>query len=139
MTGDMVGTPVYMAPDPENFRGIHAQRVLTGIEDVSLDELEAAFMAEVEKILEEGLSEEDVARSRNSLAAASIYGRDSQSGMANLYGRSLATGATIEDVMSYSDRVKAVTAEEATAALRTVFGPDMNYVNGRLLPEETFQ
>ncbi len=106
---------------------------------VSLDELEAAFMAEVEKILEEGLSEEDVARSRNSLAAASIYGRDSQSGMANLYGRSLATGATIEDVMSYSDRVKAVTAEEATAALRTVFGPDMNYVNGRLLPEETFQ
>ena len=106
---------------------------------VSLDELEAAFMAEVEKILAEGLSEEDVVRSRNALAAASIYGRDSQSGMANLYGRSLATGATIEDVMSYSDRVKAVTAEEATAALRTVFGPDMNYVNGRLLPEETFQ
>ncbi|MBT8097559.1 MAG: acylase [Woeseia sp.] len=31
--------PVYMAPDPENFRGIHAQRVLEGIEDVTLDSL----------------------------------------------------------------------------------------------------
>ncbi len=31
--------PVYMAPDPENFRGIHAVAVLTGIDDLSLDEL----------------------------------------------------------------------------------------------------
>ncbi|MCI4643295.1 MAG: insulinase family protein [Hyphomonadaceae bacterium] len=108
--------------------------------DVLLDDLEAAFMAEVEAILAEGLSEEDVERSRNSLAAASIYGRDSQSGMANLYGRSLATGASIQDVLDYPERVKAVTAEDATAALRAVFGPDKNYINGRLLPaEETFQ
>ena len=31
--------PVYMAPDAENFRGIHAQRVLEGISDVTLDSL----------------------------------------------------------------------------------------------------
>ncbi len=31
--------PSYMAPDPENFRGIHAQRVLAGVDDLSLDEL----------------------------------------------------------------------------------------------------
>jgi len=31
--------PVYMAPDPENFRGIHAQRVLSGVNDVTLDSL----------------------------------------------------------------------------------------------------
>jgi acyl-homoserine lactone acylase PvdQ len=31
--------PVYMAPDPENFRGVHAVRVLTGIEDLTLDGL----------------------------------------------------------------------------------------------------
>jgi acyl-homoserine lactone acylase PvdQ len=36
--------PVYMAPDEENFRGIHAQRVLTGISDLTLDKLiEAAY------------------------------------------------------------------------------------------------
>ena len=31
--------PVYMAPDPENFRGINAVRVLTGVEDLTLDGL----------------------------------------------------------------------------------------------------
>ena len=31
--------PVYMAPDAENFRGIHAVQVLTGIRDVTLDGL----------------------------------------------------------------------------------------------------
>ena len=31
--------PAYMAPDAENYRGIHAVKVLTGIEDVTLDSL----------------------------------------------------------------------------------------------------
>ena len=31
--------PVYMAPDKENFRGIHAVRVLTGVEDLTIDKL----------------------------------------------------------------------------------------------------
>ena len=31
--------PFYMAPDPENFRGVHAVRVLTGVKDLSLDGL----------------------------------------------------------------------------------------------------
>lgn len=31
--------PVYMAPDPENFRGIHAVRILTGQRNISLDKL----------------------------------------------------------------------------------------------------
>ncbi|MDW8330760.1 MAG: acylase [Cyclobacteriaceae bacterium] len=31
--------PVYMAPDPENFRGIHAVRILTGQRNINLDKL----------------------------------------------------------------------------------------------------
>jgi acyl-homoserine lactone acylase PvdQ len=31
--------PVYMAPDPENFRGLHAVRVLTGQSELTLDKL----------------------------------------------------------------------------------------------------
>jgi acyl-homoserine lactone acylase PvdQ len=31
--------PVYMAPDRENFRGVHAVRVLSGIEDLTIDKL----------------------------------------------------------------------------------------------------
>lgn len=36
---DPADYPVYMAPDPENFRGVHAQRVLAGISDVTLEKL----------------------------------------------------------------------------------------------------
>lgn len=31
--------PAYMAPDPENFRGVHAVRVLLGADDLTLDKL----------------------------------------------------------------------------------------------------
>ena len=105
-------------------------------EGVSLQELEDAYMAVVEDVLETGFTEEEVERSRNSLAASSIYQRDSQSGMANLYGRSLAVGGTIEDVMSYPDDIRAVTKEDAIEALRRVFGEDKHYIEAHLLPEE---
>ncbi|MEO1101592.1 MAG: insulinase family protein, partial [Pseudomonadota bacterium] len=108
----------------------------TPAQGVSLDELEAALMAEVEAALAEGFPEEAVIRSRNSLAANAIYARDSQTGMANLYGRVLATGGTIEEVLEYEDRIRSVTPEQAIDALRTVFAEDKHYVEAHLLPEE---
>ncbi|MEO1965732.1 pitrilysin family protein, partial [Hyphomonas sp.] len=103
---------------------------------VSMDELETAVMEEVGKALEEGFTEEEVIRARNKLAASAIYARDSQSTMANVFGSTLAIGGTIESVLSYPDDVRAVTPEEAIAAVRTVFGPDRHYIEAQLLPSE---
>ena len=105
-------------------------------EGVSLDALEEAYMAVVNDVLANGFTEEEVERSRNSLAASSIYQRDSQSSMANLYGRTLAVGGTVEDVMDYPDDIRKVTAEDAIAALRRVLGEDKHYIEAHLLPEE---
>jgi len=77
-----------------------------------------------------------VRRSGRRLAANAIYGMDSQSSMANTYGRVLSTGSTIEQVMEAPVRLRAVTVEEANNALRTVFAEDRHHVTGRLLPEE---
>ena len=41
--------PVYMAPDPENFRGLHAVRVLTGVSDLTLDKLIALAPCDINK------------------------------------------------------------------------------------------
>ncbi|MEL6724259.1 MAG: pitrilysin family protein [Pseudomonadota bacterium] len=103
---------------------------------VSIDDLEAAVMAELEKQLAAGFSEEDVERVRNSKAAASIYARDSQTGMANQFGQWLAIGGEIEDLLSYPDDIRAVTAEEAVAAVRRVFAQDNNFIEAQLLPAE---
>ncbi|WP_300376011.1 pitrilysin family protein [Henriciella sp.] len=101
----------------------------------SLDALETAYMEVVNEVLENGFTEAEVERSRNSLAASSIYQRDSQSSMANLYGRTLAVGGSVEDVMNYPDDIRQVTKEDAIAALRRVLADDRHYVEGHLLPE----
>lgn len=102
---------------------------------VSIDDLETAVMAEIEKQLAAGFSEEDVVRVRNSKAAASIYARDSQAGMANQFGSWLAIGGEIEDLLTYPDDIRSVTPEEALAAVREVFAADKNFIEAQLLPE----
>ena len=103
---------------------------------VSLEALEAALMAEVEKVLAEGFTEEEVRRARNKLAADAIYARDSQAGMANLFGSWLAIGGSVDELISYPDDVRAVTPEAAIAALRDVFGPGKNHIEAHLLTAE---
>ncbi|MEQ9506810.1 MAG: pitrilysin family protein [Hyphomonas sp.] len=103
---------------------------------VTLETLEAAMMAEVEKVLAEGFTEAEITRARNKLAADAIYARDSQSGMANLFGSWLAIGGSVEDILSYPDDVRAVTPEAAVAALRAVFAPEKHYIEAHLLPAE---
>ena len=70
---------------------------------VSMEDLEAAVVAEVAKQLEAGFSDEDVQRVRNSMAADAIYARDSQQSMANLFGGWLAIGNEISEEHLRSD------------------------------------
>lgn len=103
---------------------------------VSMEDLEAAVVAEVAKQLEAGFSDADVKRIRNSMAADAIYARDSQQSMANLFGGWLAIGGSIDDLMNYPDDVRAVTTEEALAAVRKVFAENNHYIEAQLLPAE---
>jgi zinc protease len=103
---------------------------------VELDALETALMAEVEKVLAEGFTDAEVIRARNKLAADAIYARDSQSGMANAFGGWLAIGGTVEEILAYPDTVRAVTPEQAIAAVRAVFGSEKHYIEAHLLPAE---
>jgi zinc protease len=103
---------------------------------VSMEDLEAAVMAEVQKALDDGFTEAEVVRARNKLAAQAIYARDSQSTMANIFGSTLAEGGTVEEILSYPDDIRAITPEEAIAAVRQVFAPDRHYIEAYLLPAE---
>lgn len=108
----------------------------TPVDGVSLEALDAAVMAEIEKILADGFTEAEVVRARNKLAATAIYQQDSQSSMANQYGASLALGFTLEEIARYPDEVRQVTPQQALAAVRAVFGADKNYITSHLLPAE---
>lgn len=102
---------------------------------VSLDELEAAFDAEIRKLLDEPISEEDVSRATTRLVAEAIYAQDSISGAVRSFGIALTTGSTVADVEAWPERIAAVTADQVNAAAEAVLKAE-NSVTGRLLPED---
>jgi zinc protease len=61
---------------------------------------------------------EDLERVKTQLIAEAIYAQDNQATLARWYGAALTTGLSIEDIRSWPDRIRAVTAEQVRAAAR---------------------
>jgi zinc protease len=59
---------------------------------------------------------EDLERVKTQLIAEAIYAQDSQATLARWYGTALTTGLSIDDVRSWPDRIRAVTAEQVRDA-----------------------
>ena len=55
---------------------------------------------------------------RTRLIADAVYAQDNQASMARWYGASLTTGATVNDVLHWPDRIRAVTADQVRDAAR---------------------
>jgi len=85
---------------------------------VSLEDAEAAIDAEIEKLIADGVTAEEVVRAQRSLVADTIFAQDSQQTLARGYGIALTTGLTVEQAATWPDRVLAVTPEDVTEAAR---------------------
>jgi zinc protease len=59
---------------------------------------------------------EDLERVKTQLIAEAIYAQDNQATMARWYGGALTSGLSIEDIRSWPDRIRAVTAEQVRDA-----------------------
>lgn len=88
----------------------------------------------IARILEDGVTEEELRRAKNRLVAEAIYAQDSQSGLARIYGVALTTGQTVKDVREWPDRIRAVTLEQVNEAARRALRIEQS-VTGILLPE----
>ncbi len=77
--------------------------------DVAIDDALTAFAAEP-------ITQERLDRAKRSLVAAAIYAQDSQSTMARVFGVALTTGQTVEDVMTWAERIEQVTLADVEAA-----------------------
>lgn len=103
---------------------------------VAVDRLEAALDAEIAKLLDGGVSEEELERTKGRMLAEAVYARDSLGGIARLFGIALTTGLGIEAVEKWPQRIAAVDRAAVEAAARAVLVP-AHSVTGRLLPLET--
>ncbi|MPZ37037.1 MAG: insulinase family protein [Rhizobiales bacterium] len=86
----------------------------------SLTDVEAAMDAVLAEIIEKGVTQEELDRSRNRLIADAVYAQDSQSSLARWYGASLSTGLTVEQIKTWPDRLRAVTVDDVKKAAREV-------------------
>jgi zinc protease len=80
--------------------------------------------AQIEQVIDGVISDvgqntvraEDLERVKTQLIAEAIYAQDNQAALARWYGGALTTGLSIDDIRSWPDRIRAVTAEQVRDA-----------------------
>ena len=80
--------------------------------------------AQIEQVIDDviadigqnGVRAEDLERVKTQLIAEAIYAQDNQATLARWYGGALTTGLSIDDIRSWPDRIRAVTAEQVREA-----------------------
>ena len=100
---------------------------------VDMDKLEAALVEQLDKVVTEGVTPEEVETAKVRMGREAIFARDSLQAPAMSFGTALATGRTIEDVEEWPERIASVTVEQVNAAAKAVLG-QTNPVTGLLLP-----
>jgi len=80
--------------------------------------------AQIEQVIDDiiadigqnGVRAEDLERVKTQLIAEAIYAQDNQATLARWYGGALTTGLSIDDIRSWPDRIRAVTAKQVCEA-----------------------
>jgi zinc protease len=83
---------------------------------VEFAQIEQAIDDVIADIEQNGVRAEDIERVKTQLIAEAIYAQDNQATLARWYGAALTTGLSIEDIRSWPDRIRAVTAEQVRDA-----------------------
>ena len=98
--------------------------------------VEAGLGSELDKLLKDGVTADELARAKKSLIADTVYSLDSQFKLAYIYGQALVTGQTVADVQDWPKRISAVTIADVKAAAAKVLRPERS-VTSILLPDPT--
>jgi zinc protease len=85
---------------------------------VGLPQIEEAIDAVLAEVVANGVTSEELERSKSRMIADAVYANDNQRMLAQWYGASLATGSTVEQVRDWPDRIRVVTADVVRDAAR---------------------
>ena len=87
-------------------------------------ELEAGLRAELARIVQDGVTEDELARVKAQVVASQVFKRDSIFGQAMEIGQFETAGLSHKDIDRVLARVKAVSAEQVRAAAKAYFTDD---------------
>jgi zinc protease len=94
---------------------------------------ERAIDQVIAEVADKGVTAEELELAKKRLRADLIYSIDAQSTLARLFGAALTTGSSIEDVLTYSDRLNSVTLDEVKAVAAKYLRPERS-VTGIITP-----
>ena len=107
-------------------------------QNVTLQQLDAAIDQVLADVAANGVTDDELETARTKLIADVVYAQDSQATLARWYGSALTSGATVEEVTTWPDRVAKVTADDVRNAARTWLDKKRS-VTGFLVKETTPQ
>lgn len=85
---------------------------------VSFSQIEQAAEGVIADIARNPVPASDLERAKTQLIAESVYAQDSQSTLARWYGAAITVGMNADDIKSWPDRIRAVTAAQVSEAAR---------------------
>jgi zinc protease len=88
------------------------------------EQLEAALLAQVRRVAEEGVSEAELARVKTQWVAAEVYKRDQLMNQASELGRAWALGLPADASARLIERLRAVSAQQVREVAARYFGED---------------
>lgn len=88
-------------------------------QNVTLQQFDAAIDQVIADIAANGVTADELDTARTKLIADVVYAQDSQATLARWYGSALTSGATVDEVRTWPDRVAKVTADDVRNAART--------------------
>jgi zinc protease len=100
-----------------------------------MTEVESVVGSLLGKLVDDGVSAEEVKRAQNQLLAGAIYSQDSLQSGPRIYGSVLGVGGTVADIDAWPQRIAAVTPAAIVAAARHVWRPE-GLVTSVLTPQE---
>ena len=102
--------------------------------DTQLESIEASIDAVIADVRDNGVTEAELTRVRNSALADLVYNADNQTNLARTYGWALVTGRTIQDVKNQEVALSSVTLDDIKAAAAAYLDIRRS-VTGYLLPD----
>ncbi len=86
---------------------------------VEFAQIEQATDEVIAGVIQNGVTADQLERAKTLLVASTIYAQDSQFALARWYGAALTTGQSLDDIAHWTDRIRAVTADQVRDAART--------------------
>lgn len=107
--------------------------------ETSLPDLENAIENEVMKVIENGVTDQEVSDAVQRMQDAAIFARDSLAGPAMIIGRAMTTGQTLSEIENWPKDIAKITADDVKAVAAKYLNSTAPYhrapVAGYLMPE----